>query len=187
MSRIDDLIESYRKHISTPWARTVAGAQRVVMVVYDKDLERTVRARVAAFELETKNAQHDWQLVDVTDIFAKWMSQDEYRESYFEEPRDLQLKLKAEFPEFVAEYIRQVLRAPSAGSAGVVALLGVSSLFGFARVSDVLKLIESDIQGRLVVFYPGQYENNQYKLLDNQDGWDYMAVPVTRTGAGSSA
>jgi hypothetical protein len=157
------------------------------MVVYDKDLERTVRARVTAFELETKNSQHTWHLVDITNVFAKWLSQDEYRDSYFEEPQDLLLKLKAEFAEFVADYIQKTLVSSSADSTSVVALLGVSSLFGFTRVSDVLKLIENDIQGRLVVFYPGQYENNQYKLLDNQDGWNYMAVPITQAGTGSGA
>ena len=42
MARIEDLAERYGRHIATPWQRTVAGAQRVVMVVYDKELERTL-------------------------------------------------------------------------------------------------------------------------------------------------
>jgi hypothetical protein len=33
MSRIEDLAEHYAKHIATPWQRTEAGAQRVIMVV----------------------------------------------------------------------------------------------------------------------------------------------------------
>lgn len=187
MSRIEDLIESYSKHIASPWARTVAGAQRVVMVVYDKEMERTIRARLGEFELKTKAANHNWILIDITNIFAKWISQDEYKDSYFESPEDLQLKLEAEFPDFVADHIRQVLKSTEATDETVVALLGVSSLFGFARVSNILKLVESEIQGRLLVFYPGQYENNQYYLLDNKDGWNYMAVPITRAGAGSNA
>ncbi len=48
MARIEDLAEKYGRHIATPWQRTVAGAQRVVMVVYDKELERTLRARKLA-------------------------------------------------------------------------------------------------------------------------------------------
>lgn len=34
MSRIEELAERYSRHISTPWQRTVSGAQRVIMVVY---------------------------------------------------------------------------------------------------------------------------------------------------------
>ena len=44
MGRIEDLAEQYGRHIATPWQRTVAGAQRVVMVIYDKELERALRA-----------------------------------------------------------------------------------------------------------------------------------------------
>ena len=61
MARIEDLAERYGRHIATPWQRTVAGAQRVVMVVYDKELERTLRARMLAFETATREAGHDWR------------------------------------------------------------------------------------------------------------------------------
>jgi hypothetical protein len=39
--------------------------------------------------------------------------------------------------------------------------------------------IERDIRGRVVVFFPGEYENNNYRLLDARDGWNYLAVPIT--------
>jgi hypothetical protein len=29
------------------------------------------------------------------------------------------------------------------------------------------------------VFFPGVYENNNYRLLDARDGWNYLAVPIT--------
>ena len=45
MARIEDLADRFGRHIATPWQRTVSGAQRVVMLVYDKELERTLRAR----------------------------------------------------------------------------------------------------------------------------------------------
>ena len=106
MARIEDLAERYGRHIATPWQRTVAGAQRVVMVVYDKELERTLRARVLAFETATREAGHDWREIDLSAIFAEWMAADDYRDEYFQSPEDLQLKLDAEFPEFVAERLR---------------------------------------------------------------------------------
>ena len=32
---------------------------------------------------------------------------------------------------------------------------------------------------RLLVFFPGSYEDNNYRLLDGYDGWNYLAVPIT--------
>jgi len=55
----------------------------------------------------------------------------------------------------------------------------VASLFGFTKVSQVLKEVEHVIRGRLVLFFPGEFENNNYRLLDARDGWNYLAVPIT--------
>ena len=182
MGRIEELSESYGQHISTPWQRTIAGAQRVVMVVYDKELERTLRARRQLFELETQRGLHDWFEVDITSVFAEWMASDEYRDAYFEMPSDLALKLEGEFAQFVAEKIRVALTADAVTNNSVVAVFGVGSLFGFTRLAKVLKLVEQDIKGRLVVFFPGSYEQNNYRLLDARDGWNYLAAPITMHG-----
>ena len=186
MARIEDLAERYGRHIATPWQRTVAGAQRVVMVVYDKELERTLRAHLPTFEMATHDAGHDWRQIDLSSVFAEWMAVDDYREEYFCSPDDLQLKLDAEFPEFVAERLRSELQKSDVTPNTVVAVLGVSSLFGFTRVSQVLKIVEADIRGRLVVFFPGQFERNNYRLLDARDGWNYLAVPITLRGEGGT-
>jgi len=122
--------------------------------------------------------------VDVSDAFAQWIGNDEYREAYFESPEDLQLKMEAEFAEFVAERIRKVLNRTETPEKSVVAVFGVGTLFGFTRVSKVLRLLEGDIRGRLVVFFPGHYEQNNYRLLDARDGWNYLAVPITVHGSG---
>ena len=50
MGRIKDLARNYGNHVGTPWPRTVSGAQRVMMAVYDTGLERTLRARIQLFE-----------------------------------------------------------------------------------------------------------------------------------------
>ena len=187
MGRIEDLADRYLEHISTPWQRTVAGAQRVIMVVYDKELERTLRARKMAFENATQQSNHDWVEVDVTSAFANWMAQDEYRDAYFESPDDLGLKLQSEFTDYVAERIRKALTLPDVSENTVVAVLGVGALFGFTRVSWVLKQIERDILGRLVVFFPGTFDRNNYRLLDARDGWNYLAVPITLHSTGDVA
>ena len=60
----------------------------------------------------------------------------------------------------------------------MVAILGAGSLFGLTGISQVLRMIEGDIKGRLVVFFPGHFERNNYRLLDARDGWNYLAVPI---------
>ena len=61
----------------------------------------------------------------------------------------------------------------------VVALKGVGSLFGFLKVKEVVDKLAPVAKGRLLVFFPGSYEDNNYRLLDGYDGWNYLAVPIT--------
>jgi len=156
------------------------------MLVYDKELERTLRARRHAFEIAAEQAGHDWHEMDISDAFATWMAADDYREEYFASPEDLQLKLQAEFPEYVAERLRAMLTREEVTENSIVALFGVGALFGFARLSHILKLVEADIKGRLVVFFPGHLERSNYRLLDARDGWNYLAVPITLHGEGGA-
>ena len=60
------------------------------------------------------------------------------------------------------------------GEHGLVAL----GVFGFVRVSELVSALEPSIRGRLVVFFPGEYENGNYRFLDARDGWSYRAVPI---------
>lgn len=182
MGKVEDLASRYERHIRAPWQRTVAGAQRVMMVVYDKELERTFRARKGEFEQRTIAAGHGWVEHDCTRAFAEWMAQDEYREAYFENPEDLALKLDGEFLENVVAPLRELLRKNDENT--VVAVTGVASLYGFVHVSDVIRAVEPDIRGRLVVFFPGSKDENNYRLLDARDGWNYLAQGITLHGSG---
>ncbi|MCA9057798.1 MAG: DUF1788 domain-containing protein, partial [Planctomycetaceae bacterium] len=56
---------------------------------------------------------------------------------------------------------------------------GAASLYGFTRISEVLKHVEGDIRGRLVLFFPGDHDQNNYRLMDARDGWNYLTVPIT--------
>ncbi len=187
MGKFDDLAAVYHSHISAPWQRTVAGAQRVIMVVHDAEMERTLRARKEEFALRTHDAGHDWHEVDLTDAFATWLAGDEYREEYFRHPEDLATKLDTAFLAFVADRIRQACTAPGVTADSVVAVFGVASLLGFVRLSDVLKRVETEIAGRLVVFFPGHHDRNNYRLLDARDGWNYLAVPISLYTQGGTA
>ncbi|EIM28009.1 BREX protein BrxB domain-containing protein [Microvirga lotononidis] len=184
MARIEDLAEAYKRHISLPWQKTVAGAQRIIILVYEKEMERTLRARLDHFQLATVQANKKWRCVDLTNAFSEWIAADEYREAYFEAPEDLQLKLEAEFATAVADKIRAALADDDGHEETVTAVLGTGSLFGFTRISKVLSLIEADVRGRLLVFFPGHYEDNTYRLLDARDGWNYLAVPITLHNGG---
>jgi hypothetical protein len=184
VSKVEDLAAVYERHIGAPWQRTVAGAQRVIVVVYDKELERSFRARKGEFEQATIRQGHAWMEFDCTAVFARWMAGDDYREAYFEEPDDLTLKLEQEFTEHVASLLREVLRQPTADANAVVAVTGVASLYGFSHVSDLVRAVEGDIRGRLVVFFPGSKDGDNYRLLDARDGWNYLAFGISLDGVG---
>lgn len=179
MGRIEELAARYRNHVSAPWQRNLAGDQKAIFVVYPKTDERRLRARLELFEMATTHAGHGWRLLDLTDAFARWMADTDYREVYFEEPDTLAMKLRSDFVQYVAGRFREVMTAEGVDEDTVVAVQGVACLYGFTRVSLVLKEVVKDITGRLVVFFPGEYEDNNYRLLDARDGWNYLAVPIT--------
>ncbi len=175
-SRIARLIESYQRHIALPWQPGLAGIQRVIFVVYDKTDELRIRYQVPELEIATKDAGHNWLPVDITGDFAIWMAKQEYREGYFETPEDLQ-DIIADFTGSVVAKLNNALA--SADDNTVVALQGVASLYGFSHTSEVISEIANSIPGRLLVFFPGEYHNNNYRLLDARPGWNYQAVPIT--------
>lgn len=178
MNKIDQLLKNYSQMVVLPWKAGLSGAQRTWFVVYDNQDERRIRARIGAFELETKKAKHGWILCDLTNEFPKWMAAHEYHESYFESPEDLELAME-DFLEHLRDNLRATLDSENVDEQTAVALVGVSSLFGFVRVSNVIERIADSVKGRLVVFFPGEYEQNTYRLLDARDGWNYLAVPIT--------
>jgi hypothetical protein len=178
MSRIEDLVERYREHIAPEWPRHLAGPQKTIFVVYPKSEERRLRHRIVEFELATQVARRKWVLCDLTPLFAEWMNTISYRNEYFKDPRALGMKLRTDFLHFVSDRMIAALTGPGIDEDTVVAVLGVASLFGFLRISQVLKEVERSIQGRLAVFFPGKFRNGNYRLLDARDGWNYLAVPI---------
>lgn len=179
MGRIEDLADAYERNISAPWQRNLAGAQKAIFVVYAKEDERKLLNRIGEFENRTREAAHGWKQLDLSPLFPKWMSAEEYRESYFECPEDLQLQLDTEFFDFVVAAVRAALTADDVDDNTVVAIHGTSSLYGFLRVSEVLEKSVGYIRGRLVLFFPGTFQQDNYSLLDAKDGWNYLATPIT--------
>jgi len=190
MGRIEKLAKRYRDHIGAPWQRNLSGDQKTIFVVYPPIDERKLRVRIELFEMATKSAGHGWRLLDLSaghgwrlldlsEGFARWMASIDYRDIYFEEPETLAMKLRSDFLRFTADQLLQVLTADDVDENTVVAVIGVGCLYGFTRLSLVLKEAVNEIRGRLVVFFPGEHEENNYRLLGARDGWNYLAVPIT--------
>jgi hypothetical protein len=182
MSEVESLLRAYERFVRLPWDRNVAGPQRVWFAIYDPAQERRLRPRIGAFEAATRNAGHGWVLLDLTDAFAEWMANHEYRDAYFEQPDDMDLAL-ADFGDALADRVREVLTASDENS--VVAVVGLASLFGLVRASELFVKVAPGIRGRLLAFFPGHREGSNYRLLDARDGWDYLAVPITAASGGS--
>lgn len=181
-SKLAKLLTAYRQHLSVPWQSGLAAIQRVIFAVYDKADELRLRANVEEFALATQQASKQWLLLDVTNAFPEWMATQEYRDAYFESPEDLAGYQTGELTEFVADLTAKLKQriATESGPDTVVAIMGVGTLFGLARVSSVVEGIKEAVEGRLLVFFPGEHhpENHTYRLLDARDGWNYLAVPL---------
>ena len=180
MNIIDSLLKSYADFAQVPWDNSVAGPQRVWMVVYPPEQERRLRMRIGDFEIASRDAGHDWRLVDVTDSFGHWLGGHEYRDAYFEEPADIAPALE-DFAAYLADQVRSQLAAEDVDDDTVVAVIGLGSLLGLGRVSSLIGAINGDIRGRLVAFFPGEVEGTNYRLLGARDGWNYLAVAITAT------
>lgn len=181
MTRLDLLRKNYQRICGLPWDRSMAGPQRVWLAVYDKEDERKLRLRLDQFEDATRQTRHGWQSLDLTDAFANWLCAPEnasYAEEYFESPELLGQGVLDDFKQVVVGKINNALDHLANAEDAVLALHGVASLFGFLRISEMLPLVEGHIRGRLLVFFPGVYDQDNYRLLDARDGWNYHAVPI---------
>ena len=178
MSKVDRLISNYEDFARLPWQDHLSGVEKVWFAIYEPSDERRLRRRVGEFENATGRAGHGWAFCELTDAFAEWMSSQEYRDAYFESPDKLQLAL-SDFREWVAQKVIHALESDKVDDNTIVAVCGAASLFGFMRVSQLLDDVSLHVRGRLLVFFPGAYEGNTFRLLDARDGWNYHAVPIT--------
>jgi hypothetical protein len=171
------LLENYESHIAIPW-RDAAAAQRVIFCVYNEVDELRLRAKIGEFEIATKNQGHGWIKFDLTNTFAEWLNNLKYVKSYYQNP-ELMGGIIERYVDYIEKVFEEKLKEENAGSTEVVALYGVASVFGFVKVKELVDQLSPKVKGRLLVFFPGSYENNNYRLLDGYDGWNYHALPIT--------
>ena len=180
MSKIDTLIKNYSRTIAVPW-REIAAAQRVIFAVYPEADELKMRARLGEFELATRsieNGKHGWVHFDITNTFAEWMQSLKYAKTYYQKPK-LIGSMIPKYGEYIEAKFDEMVQKANLTNEDVVALSGVGSVFGFIKVSELIDKLAPKVLGRLLVLFPGSYENNNYRLLDGYDGWNYHALPIT--------
>ena len=151
---------------------------RVIFCVYHETEELRLQTRIDEFELATRQAGHGWAVFDLTNTFAHWFISRRYAAGYYQKPRILPT-LMPKYLSYITNAFAVFLDEQQVDSNTVVALKGVGSLFGFLKVKEVVDELAPLVKGRLLVFFPGSYENNNYRLLDGYDGWNYLAVPIT--------
>lgn len=177
--RISNLLKEYESHISLSWPVVASGEERSIFTIYKPEDELKLRTRVEAFEQATTEHGYHWQLLDITHSFEKWLSGQDYAEAYFENPEYLEANYEF-FAEDLVQELRKQIKANNDIDANktVVALLGCGTLFGITSVSDLVRQLADDIQGRLLVFFPGEKDGNTYRLLDAKNGWGYLATAL---------
>ncbi len=178
MAQIDRLLKNYTRYVELPWAENLDGKQRIWFAIYPPAEERRLRAQLGAFDLATKGAGHGWSLVDLTDAFPDWLAGYQHFQAYLKDPDSLAFGL-GDFRKAVTERVSGALLHPKADSNSVVALHGMAGLYGFLKVSEVADAVAKDVRGRLLVFFPGEIDNNVYRFLDAREGWNYLATPIT--------
>jgi len=178
-SKVDSLLSSFEMVIKEPWTGRLSISERVMFLVYDPSEQRKVDFRMADFETATKKAAKKWVLISLKTCFPSWMANHEYREEYFNNPEALVDQLEADFKQYTISFLNKAIAQSHTDDNTLVAIKDVSALFGFARLSDVLNFVSDEFKGRLLIFFPGEYDKNHYRLLDARDGWSYLARPIT--------
>ncbi|HNJ80817.1 MAG TPA: DUF1788 domain-containing protein [Methanoregulaceae archaeon] len=177
MSKIDDLLSAYKNQVALPWTESLSAQEKIWFCMYDPSQERSLRKQLGAFAIVTQESGHIWLPLDITGIYDQWLATNEYKEEYFKNPSNLKYEENT-FLEYFSEYVGKLTEA--ADSSTVIAVIGIGSLYGIIRVSKVLEHFVKTIPvpGRLLVFFPGERDGKNYRLLKARDGWNYLATPI---------
>jgi len=174
---VDRLIAAFQAQLRHPWSADRSGGERVWFLVIDPDKMRSVLAQKEAFRQAAQGAGKQWHEIDLTDTFGSWMASLEYANHYFARPQRA-ASLPGDFVEWLRKDVERQIQDAQLGRHSLLVLSGTESLFGLTKLSGVVHSIEDSVPGRLLVLFPGQYHQPQYRLLDARDGWNYLAVPI---------
>jgi hypothetical protein len=178
-SKIDQLLAAYEQVVNEPWSTSLSGQERIWFLVYDPAEQRKIELRLEEFETVTIKAEKRWELISLKNCFPSWMAKHDYKEEYFQDPETLVDQLEVEFKHYAIQYLTTEIESRKIDDNTLIAIKDISSLFGFNRISDVLNGCANVFKGRVLIFFPGEFEKNHYRLLDARDGWSYLARPIT--------
>ena len=178
-TKVDHLLASFELVVNEPWSTSLSGHERVWFLVYDPAEQRKVDLRIGDFETATLKAGKRWITISLKKCFPNWMKSHDYKEEYFNDPDALVDQLEAEFKQYAVDYLIEELNKKGTDENTLIAVRDISSLYGFTRMSDLLNRCAHAFKGRMLIFFPGEYDKNQYRLLDARDGWSYLARPIT--------
>lgn len=182
MARIDQLLSSYRRYAGLPPKSNLPLSQRVWFVVYPPEEERRMAVRIDEFEIATKDAGRHWHRIDLTGSFADWIDtfDPDERDLVLADPDIVKDYAETQFLAFLKDRVAaQVKLVPeSKRGSTMFAITGAMELYDFVHVSTLVNAMPPDFPGILLVFFPGEREENTYRFLNARDGWDYLAVPI---------
>ena len=176
MSKVNQLLAKFESIINEPWPTGLSGQEKVWFLIFDPIDLKKVHFKLSEFEMATQNAHRDWLLISLNDYFTNWLSKHDYKEAFFEEPEYISDALQTEFRDYIIQEINKELTENSENT--LLVLKDTSAIFGFIKLSEVVQDVSNKIKGRLMVLFPGEFSNNQYRLMDARDGWDYLARPI---------
>ena len=176
MSKVNQLLAKFESIINEPWPTGLSGQEKVWFLIFDPIELKKVHFKLGEFEMATRNANRKWLLISLNDYFTNWLSNHDYKEAFFEEPEYISDALQSEFREYIINKINKELTDNSENT--LLVLKDASAIFGFIKLSEVVQDVSNKIKGRLMVLFPGEFSNNQYRLMDARDGWDYLARPI---------
>jgi len=175
---VDRLLSAFELVLKEPWSKSLSGKERVWFLVYDPAEQRKIDLRLGDFETATKKAEKKWVSISLKPCFPSWMTNHEYREEYFIDPDRLVDQLESEFRKYAIDFLINEIQKNNTDENTLVVIKDVSSLFGFVRLSTVLDGVTNSFKGRMLVLFPGEFDKNQFRLLDARNGWSYLARPI---------
>lgn len=180
MSRIDQLLTRFRTHVSQPLRRDFPLSQRIWFAVYPPEDERKLVPRLPEFELATRDAGLEWVRVDVSGSFAEWLDSCDDKDEIIGDPELVETYADPGYVDFVKERLAEAVtrNAHKKPEQTIFALTGLMEFYDFVHVSSIMDALDPKFPGVLLVFFPGERENNTYRFLGVRDGWDYLAVPI---------
>jgi hypothetical protein len=180
MSRIDQLLVRFRTHVSQPLRRDFPLSQRIWFVVYPPEDERRLGPRLPEFEMATKDVGLEWVRIDLAGSFAEWIDSRDDKDAIMGDPELVETYADPGYVDFIKDRLANAVtqHAQKTPESTVFALTGLIELYDFIHVSSIIEALDSKFPGVLLVFFPGERENNTYRFLGARDGWDYLAVPI---------